>query len=96
VRQAIQTRFLGPTDRRGAHIKAFASAGSLTLPWDQRLNPEGNHTAAARACRAPRLVGRLVRRDAAERGQRVRPRLGRSVQHRHVVRRGRLTLQIVK
>jgi hypothetical protein len=46
-RQAIQTRFLGPTNSRGSRVKAFAAAGSVTISWDHRLNPEQNHRAAA-------------------------------------------------
>jgi hypothetical protein len=46
-RQAIQTKFLGPTNSRGSRVKAFASAGSLVMGWDHRLNPEQNHRAAA-------------------------------------------------
>jgi hypothetical protein len=45
--QAIQTRYL--TNVRGSRVKAFAEAGSVTLSWDHRLNPEGNHQAAAEA-----------------------------------------------
>jgi hypothetical protein len=47
--QAIYTRYLGPSDTRGTRVKAFADAGSITLSWDHRLNPEGNHKAAAEA-----------------------------------------------
>jgi hypothetical protein len=46
-RQAIQTKFLGPTNSRGSRVKAFAAAGSVTISWDPRLNPERNHKAAA-------------------------------------------------
>ena len=46
--QAIQTRYFGPSNVRGSRIKAFADAGSVTLSWDHRLNPEGNHIAAAK------------------------------------------------
>ena len=47
--QAIETKYLGPTNFRGARIKATAQAGSITIPWDHELNVEGNHDAAARA-----------------------------------------------
>ena len=47
--QAIQTRFLGPTNVRGSRYKAIAQAGSLTLDADHRLNPEDNHRAVAEA-----------------------------------------------
>jgi hypothetical protein len=46
-RQAIQTKFLGPTNFKGARVKAFAATGSVTISWDYRLNPEQNHRAAA-------------------------------------------------
>jgi hypothetical protein len=50
--QAITTKFLGPTNVRGSRIKATAQAGSLTLHWNHALNPDGNHTAAAKALAA--------------------------------------------
>ncbi len=47
--QAIVTKYIGPTNMRGSRIKAQASAGSLTLEWDNGLNPDDNHLAAAKA-----------------------------------------------
>ena len=47
--QAIQTRFLGPTNVRGSRYKATAQAGSITLSADDRMNPEQNHHVAAAA-----------------------------------------------
>lgn len=47
MRQAIVTKYLGPTDHRGSRVKAIADAGSITLSWDHALNPEDNHRAAA-------------------------------------------------
>lgn len=49
--QAIQTRFFGPTNTRGARIKAFSEAfpRGVTVSWDHALNSEDNHNAAARA-----------------------------------------------
>ena len=47
--QAIQTKYLGPTDSRGARIKAFAQAGSMTFDWDYELNPDQNAHKAAKA-----------------------------------------------
>src|SRR4051812_45021830 len=38
--QAIQTRYLGPSNVRGSRVKAFAAAGSITLSWDHRLMPK--------------------------------------------------------
>jgi hypothetical protein len=45
--QAIQTKFLGPTNSRGSRVKAFAAAGSVTIAWNHRINSEQNHRAAA-------------------------------------------------
>ncbi len=47
--QAIETKYLGPTNFRGARIKASAEAGSVTVPYDHALNVEGNHDAACKA-----------------------------------------------
>lgn len=49
MRQAIQTKYLGPTNYRGARVKASAEAGSVTLSWDHALNVDRNHMAAAQA-----------------------------------------------
>jgi hypothetical protein len=47
--QAIVTRYLGPTNVRGSRVKATAEAGSVTLEWDDSLNSDNNHLAAAKA-----------------------------------------------
>lgn len=47
MRQAIATKYLGPTNYRGGRIKASADAGSVTVSYDHRLNVEDNHRAAA-------------------------------------------------
>ena len=47
MRQAIETKYLGPTNNRGARVKAMAQAGSVIVPWDHSLNVEDNHTVAA-------------------------------------------------
>ena len=48
-RHAIVTKYLGPTNTRGARVKATCDAGSVTVAWDYALNEEDNHNAAARA-----------------------------------------------
>lgn len=50
----IITRYLGPGNVRGSRVKAIVSSGrhSLTLPWDDRLSVDQNHTAAFEALRA--------------------------------------------
>jgi hypothetical protein len=50
--QAIETRYLGPTNFRSGRIKARAWAGSVTVPYDHALSTEDNHRAAADALRA--------------------------------------------
>jgi hypothetical protein len=47
--QAITTRFIAPTNTRGSRVKATAAAGSITIAWQDRLNPMQNHCAAAEA-----------------------------------------------
>ncbi len=49
MRQAIVTKYLGPTNHRGARVKATAYASSVTLPWDDALDVDHNHHAAAHA-----------------------------------------------
>ncbi len=49
MRQAILTRYLGPTNHRGARVIATAGGGlKLTLSWNHALNEQRNHQAAAR------------------------------------------------
>jgi hypothetical protein len=47
--QAIQTRYFGPTDSRGSRIKAWAAAGSITIPYPYELSGQACHRAAAEA-----------------------------------------------
>jgi hypothetical protein len=49
MRQAIVTKYLGPTDFRGSRVKATADAGSITIGWDDALDTNENHDRAARA-----------------------------------------------
>lgn len=50
MRQSIHTRYIGPTDSRGARVKARTSSGlSLTLSCDDALGTDENHKAAAQA-----------------------------------------------
>jgi hypothetical protein len=68
MRQSISTRYIGPTDHRGSRVKARASGGfSRTIGWDDRLDSEANHTAAAREL-AARLgwAGRWVGGGSAD------------------------------
>jgi hypothetical protein len=47
--QAIQTRYLGPTNSRGARIKAWAAAGSITIAYPYELSGQACHRMAAEA-----------------------------------------------
>lgn len=47
--QAIQTRYLGPTNTRGARIKAWAAAGAVTIDYPHELSGQACHRAAAQA-----------------------------------------------
>jgi len=47
--QAIQTKYLGPTNTRGSRIKATCWLTSVTVAWDYSANAEENHTAAIEA-----------------------------------------------
>lgn len=49
MRQAIVTKFLGPTNHRGARVKAMASAGSVVVSWDYAEGIDANHARAAKA-----------------------------------------------
>ena len=49
MRQAIVTKFLGPTNSRGSRVKAVCEAGQVALAWDDALDMTENHEAAAKA-----------------------------------------------
>ena len=49
ITQAIETRYLGPTNTKGGRIKATAWAGSITIGYNHALDVDGNHKAAADA-----------------------------------------------
>ena len=45
--QAIQTRFIPPTNTRPARIKVFCEAKAIVCSWDHGHNPDENHYEAA-------------------------------------------------
>lgn len=49
--QAIETKYIGPTNTKGARIKASCEAGTITIPYphDAPFGVEGAHLVAARA-----------------------------------------------
>lgn len=48
---AIETRFIGPTNTKGARVKAIATGtgDTVILPWDHAIDTLPNHQRAARA-----------------------------------------------
>lgn len=49
MRQAIITTYFGPTNHKGARVKASCEAGSAIVSWSYDLNAEENHRAACKA-----------------------------------------------
>jgi hypothetical protein len=47
MRQAITTKYIGPTNFRSARVKAKCQAGSITMSWDDALDDDDNHLKAA-------------------------------------------------
>ncbi len=61
MRQAIITKYLGATNYRGSRVKATAYVGSVTIPWDDALDSDANHSnAAAALCKKYRWTGTWV------------------------------------
>ena len=60
--RAIQTKYLGPSNFRGARIKAFDCDGnSVTIPYPYELSGEDVHRKAAEALRDKmRWSGELI------------------------------------
>lgn len=49
ILQAITTKYLAPTNFKGARVKAECAAGAIVVNWDHDLNPEQMHERAAMA-----------------------------------------------
>jgi hypothetical protein len=49
MRQAILTKFHGPTEIRGARLTARSEAGSVYVAYDYGLSDTDNHIHAAKA-----------------------------------------------
>jgi hypothetical protein len=47
--QAIETKYLGPTNTKGSRIIATCTAGKITVDWNNSLNSGDNHKEAIRA-----------------------------------------------
>ena len=46
--QAIQTKYIGPSNVRGSRVSAACQAKRIIVEWDDGLNSDDNHAAAAR------------------------------------------------
>lgn len=59
--QAIRTKYHGPSNVRGSRISATAAAGRVIVEWDDALNYEQNHAAAAqKLCAKLNWSGTLI------------------------------------
>ena len=47
ILQAIETKYLGPTNTKGSRIKATCRGGSVTIGYRSELNSDENHALAA-------------------------------------------------
>ena len=47
MRQAIETKYFGPTDHRGARVRVKTQAFTRWVSWDHALDPQANHQIAA-------------------------------------------------
>ena len=45
--QAIQTHYLGPTNKLGSRIRAYCRTGTITVPFNHSLREAENHLSAA-------------------------------------------------
>lgn len=46
--QAIQTKYVCPTNTQGSRVRAVCQAKSIVVLWDNSLNIEDNHIRAAK------------------------------------------------
>jgi hypothetical protein len=69
-RQAIETKYLMCTDRRGSRVKASCERGSITISYDDSASAstDGAHQAAVDA-----LIAKFTREDAKEGRYRTEP-----------------------
>ncbi len=62
--QAIQVKYISPTNTKGARIKAFCYSGSITVPYNCDLDDEGRAMEAGQAL-IEKLGWKLFIRDYA-------------------------------
>lgn len=66
--QAIITKFYGPTNCRGARIKASCDRGSLFFSYPYEMSGDKCHIAAVDA-----LIAKFIKEDAEKYGTHVNP-----------------------
>lgn len=66
--QAIITKYLPPSNVRGARIKASCERGSVTIGYPHELSGDKCHVAAADA-----LIAKFIKEDAENYGTHVNP-----------------------
>jgi hypothetical protein len=64
--QAIETKYLGPTNAHGSRIKATCEAGTITIPYPHELSGDEAHRKAAKA-----LCDKLTARNVKEYGTKL-------------------------
>lgn len=47
--QSVTIKYLGPTNLKGSRLKAFAEAGSVTIPYPHELNHDEGRAKALKA-----------------------------------------------
>ena len=62
--QAIQVKYISPTDTKGSRTKAFCYSGSITVPYNYSLDEEGRAMEAGQAL-IEKLGWKLFIRDYA-------------------------------
>jgi len=70
--KAIQTRYLAPTNTRGARVRAWDAVdvqNSITLPWNYSKDTDDNHDFAVfKLCEKMAWKGKLARGSLANDG----------------------------
>ena len=72
--QAIISKYISPTNYRGARVKASCERGSITLSWPDELSGETVHVWAKE-----QLIARFVKEDAERYGSEANPWAGETV-----------------
>jgi len=61
IKQAILTKYLAPTNSRGARIKASCERGNITVSYPYEMRNSDSHVFAAK-----KLVEKFCKQDEAE------------------------------